>query len=98
MSGRDVTLPSDAPTELLLDLHCKYLLKYGENEDDFEFAVTDFLRLSGVYWCVTAMDIMGKLELMKQEEIVKFTLDCFEQSTGGFRLQLTALKRPISLL
>ncbi|XP_075241979.1 geranylgeranyl transferase type-2 subunit beta-like [Convolutriloba macropyga] len=85
MTTRDVTISSDVPTELLLDLHSKFLLKYGENEDDFEFAVTDFLRISGVYWCVTAMDIMGQLDAMKKDEIIKFVMECYDESSGGFR-------------
>ena len=85
MAGRDVIIKPGYSEELLLDLHAKYILKYGETEDDFEFAVTDFLRISGVYWCVTAMDIMGQLDAMKEDVIIKFVMDCFDESTGGFR-------------
>ena len=85
MSIRDVSLKEGACNELLLDLHCKYLSKYGEKEDEFEYAITDFLRISGVYWCVTAMDMVGKLDEMEKDEILKFVVQCFDESSGGFR-------------
>ena len=85
MSIRDVRLKQGDGRILLLDLHSKYLLKYGEKEDDFEYAITDFLRMSGVYWCITAMDLMGKLDQMDKNKVLKFVVDCFDENCGGFR-------------
>ena len=39
--------------------------------------------MSGVYWGLTAMDLMGKVHLMNKEEIIEFVKSCQHES-GGF--------------
>ena len=58
-SHRDVQLPSDHPTELLIEKHKEFLIKYAANCDGYEQIMVDYLRMSGIYWSLTAMDVMG---------------------------------------
>lgn len=39
--------------------------------------------MSGIYWCLQAMDIMGKLNKMDVDEIANYVKRC-QQSNGGF--------------
>jgi geranylgeranyl transferase type-2 subunit beta len=43
---------------------------------------SEYLRMSGVYWCVTAMDIMGELPRMTRQDIVDFVRACQKPSGG----------------
>lgn len=45
--------------------------------------MTEFLRMSGVYWGVTALDLMGHLDKLDKEEIVEFIRKCQCPKTGG---------------
>ena len=65
--------------------HLEYIEKVSTDTESFEFIVTQHLRMSGVYWGLTAMSILGrdlKTE-MKTDEIVEWLLTC-QDETGGF--------------
>ena len=49
-----------------------------------EYCTTEFLRLSGVYWGLTAMDLMGQLHRMNKEEVIEFVKSCQDIKSGGF--------------
>lgn len=57
---KDVVLKEDRPKTLLLQKHSDYLAGYGQNKDDYEFCMTEYLRMSGIYWSLTAMELMGQ--------------------------------------
>lgn len=61
MLTRDVELKDDSPKELLLEKHREFLASYAKNRDGYEQIMVDYLRMSGMYWSATAMDIMGHL-------------------------------------
>lgn len=46
--------------------------------------MTEFLRMSGVYWGVTALDLLHQLPKINKDEIVEFTKKCQCPATGGF--------------
>lgn len=46
--------------------------------------MTEFLRMSGMYWGLTSLDLMGKLELVPKADVLSFILDCFDEVSGGF--------------
>lgn len=45
--------------------------------------MTEFLRVSGVYWGLAAMDLMGQLHRMNKGEVIEFVSAC-QHSSGGF--------------
>ena len=75
----DVNLNDLSQTTLLLDSHIKFLVKVAKSDD----CTLDFLKMSGIYWSLTAMDLMNALDELPGEEIVEFVLNC-HQSDGGF--------------
>ena len=47
---------------LLKDMHVQYVKKSSEDKDAIEYVLTDHLRLSGMYWGLTALDLLGRLD------------------------------------
>ncbi|CAG0898426.1 unnamed protein product [Cyprideis torosa] len=85
MLTRDVDLPSDAPTDFLRDEHARFILQYeSKPADDLTSLLTEFLRMSGLYWGVTALDLLGRKGELPKGKIIQFIKDCQDQSDGGF--------------
>ena len=40
--------------------------------------------MSGVYWGLTAMDLMGQLHRMNRSEVIDFVKSCQHPTLGGF--------------
>lgn len=82
---KDVKLPDNpARKTLLLDKHANYIEAFEKDKDDYEYCTTEFLRVSGVYWGLTAMDLMGELPRMNRSEVIEFVKDCQHHTLGGF--------------
>ena len=67
---------------LILAKHAEFLASYGANKDDYEFCMTEYLRMSGIYWSLTAMDLMDKLGQMDRTSIIDFIKQC-QHTNGG---------------
>lgn len=48
-----------------------------------EYCMTEFLRMSGVYWGVTALDIMGQVSKIDRASIIEFIKKCQNPISGG---------------
>ncbi|XP_048967738.1 geranylgeranyl transferase type-2 subunit beta isoform X7 [Canis lupus dingo] len=79
---KDVIIKSDAPDTLLLEKHADYIASYGSKKDDYEYCMSEYLRMSGIYWGLTVMDLMGQLHRMNREEILTFIKSC-QHECGG---------------
>ncbi|KAI3374703.1 hypothetical protein L3Q82_021274 [Scortum barcoo] len=79
---KDVILKPDAPSALLLDKHADYIAAYGSKKDDYEYTLSEYLRMSGIYWGLTVMDLMGQLPRMNRQEIIDFIKAC-QHECGG---------------
>lgn len=80
---KDATIPENAPTSLLFEKHAEYIKAYEEKKEDYEYVMTEYLRVSGIYWGLTAMALMNKLDVMNQPEVLEFVQSC-QHSCGGF--------------
>jgi geranylgeranyl transferase type-2 subunit beta len=79
----DIVLPKEADIpNLLLPKHASFLAAYGNNKDDYEFCMTEYLRMNGIYWSLTAMDLMGKLGEMDRDGIILFIKQCQHENGG----------------
>lgn len=47
-----------------------------------EYTLSEYLRMSGIYWGLTVMDLMGQLPRMNQQEIIDFIKAC-QHECGG---------------
>lgn len=54
-----------------------------QTKTSFEFYATEHFRMSGVYWGLTAMHLLGKQRMMDTALIVDWVLSC-QHSNGGF--------------
>uniref|UniRef100_A0A668ADW7 Geranylgeranyl transferase type II subunit beta n=1 Tax=Myripristis murdjan TaxID=586833 RepID=A0A668ADW7_9TELE len=79
---KDVVIKPDAPSSLLLDKHADYIAAYGSKKDDYEYTLSEYLRMSGIYWGLTVMDLMGQLPRMNRQEITDFIKAC-QHECGG---------------
>lgn len=83
------------------NLHVQYiqnLAKKIDNPSSYEGAVTEHLRMSGIYWSLTALSILVPLEEVDERmnlcskadasddtpTIVDFVFECFDAKSGGF--------------
>ena len=54
-----------------------------QNKESFEFYATEHFRMSGVYWGLTALHLLGRLDLLDREAVVAWVLAC-QRECGGF--------------
>lgn len=47
-----------------------------------EYTLSEYLRMSGIYWGLTVMDLMSQLPRMNRQEIVDFIAAC-QHECGG---------------
>ncbi|DBA85378.1 TPA: Geranylgeranyl transferase type-2 subunit beta 1 [Trebouxia sp. C0005] len=82
---RGHTTPEDlgARAQLLVEKHAAYIKKVADAKDTLEAHVTEHFRLSGVYWGLTALYLMGKLDIVDGPAIIEWVLKC-QHSSGGF--------------
>ncbi|XP_076299117.1 geranylgeranyl transferase type-2 subunit beta isoform X1 [Lasioglossum baleicum] len=81
MLKHDIELPSPVP-DLLLEKHANFLLSYGTDKDEYMYCTTEHIRMSGMYWGLTALDLMGKLEQINRNEVFEFIAQCQAESGG----------------
>ena len=48
-----------------------------------EYYITEYLRMSGVYWGLTALDLLNNLDRMDRQEVLEFVKSC-QHPCGGF--------------
>ena len=63
-------------------LYCINLLLLSQ-----EYAMTEYLRMSGMYWGLTVMDLMNALPRMDRAAVLDFIKQC-QQPGGGISASL----------
>jgi prenyltransferase beta subunit len=59
MLTRDIEINSSHVKELLLSKHIQYLQKYAnDSNESYEQLMVQYLRMSGIYWTTTALQLM----------------------------------------
>lgn len=69
----------------LLEKHVAYIKAISNDKSSFEFTVSQHFRMSGVYWGLTALALLGKnlSEEVDAEEISSWVMEC-QHENGGF--------------
>lgn len=80
---KDVQLKDDHPRELLARKNTDFLASYGQSDDNYLYGMTDYLRMSGIYWSLTALDLMSESGRLNQNDIVDFIKQCQDPESGG---------------
>ncbi|PWN47644.1 putative BET2-geranylgeranyltransferase type II beta subunit [Violaceomyces palustris] len=76
--------PTDHETELLIPLHVSYIKALDTKVDSLAYHLTTHLRMNGVYWGLTALEIMGEPQVLDKDQLVRFVLSCWDDQNGGF--------------
>eukprot|EP01031_Cornospumella_fuschlensis_P042928 gene42928-52455_t len=66
--------------------HIEYVRLVSSDTESFEFLVSQHLRMSGVYWGLTALYLLG-VNLKEEPSyvgMVDWILSCFDSESGGF--------------
>ncbi|KRY55271.1 Cyclin-dependent kinase 9, partial [Trichinella britovi] len=80
---KDVIIKESAPKELLLEKHCDFLQQFQQKKNEFEYIFAEPFRMSGVFWCLAALDIGNSLDKVNAKDVIEFVLSC-QHSNGGF--------------
>jgi len=81
MSEKAATLPEEL--QLVTAAHVKYIQSLDTRKDDYEYWLTEHLRLNGLYWGLTALHILGHPDALPRDETIDFVLSC-QHENGGF--------------
>ncbi|KAH8884434.1 terpenoid cyclases/Protein prenyltransferase [Thozetella sp. PMI_491] len=63
--------------------HVQYIQSLDTKRDEYEYWLTEHLRMNGLYWGLTALHILRHPEALPREETINFVLSC-QQDNGGF--------------
>ncbi|PNS17815.1 hypothetical protein CAC42_3210 [Sphaceloma murrayae] len=77
------SLPHSTPVELHGDAHVRYIQLLDKRRDEYEYWLTEHLRVSGIYWGLTALHLLGRSDALPRDELIDFVLSCW-CTNGGF--------------
>jgi len=81
MTEKSANLPKEL--QLFTAAHVKYIKSLDSKKDDYEYWLTEHLRLNGLYWGLTALHILGHPDALPRDETIDFVLSC-QHENGGF--------------
>ena len=66
--------------------HVAYMVKVASDRSSLEYVVSEYLRMSGIYWGLTAMSVLGRdlRSEMDAGEILEWVMRCYHPESGGF--------------
>eukprot|EP00798_Chlamydomonas_sp_ICE-L_P026553 gene26553-18321_t len=80
-------------SKLLVDKHAHYIASFSKlweidgldkvNTEKMEFVATEHFWMSGLYWGLTAMHLLGRLDEMDETAILEWLQSC-QHENGGF--------------
>uniref|UniRef100_A0A8D8YD48 Geranylgeranyl transferase type-2 subunit beta n=1 Tax=Cacopsylla melanoneura TaxID=428564 RepID=A0A8D8YD48_9HEMI len=79
---RDVELTENLPKEFLGKKHADFIKKYSDNKEDYEYCMSEYLRMSGMYWGITTLSLLEQLDDMPQDTIFDFITQCIHPCGG----------------
>jgi geranylgeranyl transferase type-2 subunit beta len=81
---KDVEIPEhEAKRSLLSAKHADFIANYGKTNNEYEYCMTEYLRMSGIYWGLTALDLLDSLGRMSCRDVLEFVKSC-QHPCGGF--------------
>lgn len=74
----------DPTRHLLVPLHVAFVEALDKKRDSLAYHFTTHLRMNGVYWGLTALEILGRPEVLDRQALIGFVFSCWNEETGGF--------------
>ncbi|KAH8788361.1 prenyltransferase and squalene oxidase [Diaporthe sp. PMI_573] len=81
MSTKLASLPDEL--QLAAANHVKYIQSLDTRKDEYDYWLTEHLRLNGVYWGLVALHLLGRPDALPRSETIDFVLSC-QHDSGGF--------------
>jgi geranylgeranyl transferase type-2 subunit beta len=69
---------------LYLEKHVDYISSLDKRSDEYEYWLTEHLRLNGIYWGLTALYILKRPLALPRDELISFVMQCWHPESGGF--------------
>lgn len=69
---------------LAKEKHVKYIESLDKKQNDYEYWLSEHLRINGVYWGLTALCVLDAKDIFDKNDVIDFVLGCKDNSTGGF--------------
>ncbi|KAJ1972469.1 Rab geranylgeranyltransferase [Dimargaris xerosporica] len=76
--------PTTTTTPFLRDLHIEYIRELDEKKSSLDYWYSEHLRLSGVYWGLTALELMGQPDALDRDAVIAYVKSCQHLASGGF--------------
>lgn len=89
LGNRDIIIKKDRPKELLQNKHEKYLKQYANDDAGTDQIMSEYLKMSGMYWGLNALYLMSSLDekCPEVERALEFIRKC-QTNDGGFSAAL----------
>ena len=73
------------PTELALatEAHVRYIQSLDTRKDEYDYWLTEHLRLNGLYWGLTTLHLLKRPDALPRDATIDFVLSC-QHDNGGF--------------
>ncbi|TPX36429.1 hypothetical protein SeMB42_g07079 [Synchytrium endobioticum] len=68
---------------LLTALHVKYITELDNQRHSFEYWASAHIRMNGVYWGITALDLLGHPDALTRSDLLHFVRSCYHPN-GAF--------------
>ncbi|KAI8324440.1 terpenoid cyclases/Protein prenyltransferase [Martensiomyces pterosporus] len=69
---------------LLVEKHIEYIKSLDKKQDELEYWMTEHLRVSGIYWGLVALQLLGRAnDAFDKDAVVEYVLSC-HNADGGF--------------
>ncbi|KAK6418932.1 Rab geranylgeranyltransferase [Oleoguttula sp. CCFEE 5521] len=81
--GRGRKAESEQPLELVVDKHVAYVQALDTRRDELEYHLTEHLRISGIYWGLVALHLLGQPDALPRDGLIEYVLSCWCEN-GGF--------------
>lgn len=80
----DVEVPKNAPNKFLAEKHKQFLLACGRDRVSHEYIMAEYLRMSGIYWCLAALDVLNEAGDELDKEFIVNYIRQNKRDDGGY--------------
>lgn len=80
---KDIKLGDNIVKKVLFEKHIDFINDYGQDENNYDYGMTDYLRVSGMYWGLTALELMNSEPVQGKDKIVEYIKQCQDPQSGG---------------
>ncbi|KAH3902450.1 probable Geranylgeranyl transferase type-2 subunit beta [Saccharomycodes ludwigii] len=66
------------------DKHLSFIESLDTKTEDYEYWLSEHLRINGVYWGLTALCCLKASDKFKKKDVIEFVLSCWDKENGSF--------------